>query len=141
MAFVIRRSIPSLLMLLGLVFAGGAVLVWLGAPLWVPVALSLTIVLVQWLIGPRLVEWLIPADEIRRRADGAGYETDDPFPRLVAHRCLEAGIPLVRLGIIDDGNPNAFTFGHTRRDARIRVTKGLLERLDEREIDAVVSHE
>src|SRR5687767_12332385 len=101
MALLIRRSIPSLLVLLGLVFAGGAALVWLGAPLWVPVVLSLAIVVLQWLVSPRVIEWLIPAEEIPRRADGTGYETENAFGRIVAHRCFEAGIPLVRLGIID----------------------------------------
>ena len=47
----------------------------------------------------------------------------------------------VALGIVDDGNPNAFTFGRTPRDARIWISRGLLERLDERELDAVVTHE
>jgi Zn-dependent protease with chaperone function len=50
-------------------------------------------------------------------------------------------VPLVKLGIVDDGNPNAFTFGRTPSDARMWITRGLLERLDERELDAVVSHE
>ena len=53
----------------------------------------------------------------------------------------DAGIPLVKLGIVDDGNPNAFTFGRTPSDARMWVTRGLLERLDEREVDAVITHE
>ncbi|HEV2758743.1 MAG TPA: M48 family metalloprotease, partial [Acidimicrobiales bacterium] len=64
-----------------------------------------------------------------------------PLGDIVARRCAEAGIPLVTLGIVDDGNPNAFTFGRTPRDARIWVTRGLLERLDERELNAVVAHE
>jgi len=42
----------------------------------------------------------------------------------------------VKLGIIDDGTPNAFTFGHTRHDARVWVSRGLLERLDDDELDA-----
>ena len=55
--------------------------------------------------------------------------------------CRDAGVPLVKLGFVDDGNPNAFTFGRTPRDARMWVTRGLLERLDERELDAVITHE
>jgi len=47
----------------------------------------------------------------------------------------------VKLGIVDDGMPNAFTFGRRRGDARIWLTRGLFERLDEAELDAVVTHE
>jgi Zn-dependent protease with chaperone function len=73
--------------------------------------------------------------------DDERYLTDHPVGEIVARRCREAGIPLVKLGFVDDGNPNAFTFGRTPRDARMWVTRGLLERLDERELDAVIAHE
>src|SRR5207245_492268 len=73
--------------------------------------------------------------------DGERYLTDHPVGEIVARRCREAGVPLVKLGFVDDGNPNAFTFGRTPRDARMWVTRGLLERLDEHELDAVITHE
>ena len=81
----------------------------------------------------------MPARVIDR--DGARYLTDHPIGEIVAQRCRDAGVPLVRLGIVDDGTPNAFTFGHVRRDARMWVSRGLLERLDRDELDAVVAHE
>ena len=46
-----------------------------------------------------------------------------------------------RIGYIDDGAPNAFTYGHTKNDARIIVTRGIFELLSEEEIKAVVAHE
>lgn len=51
------------------------------------------------------------------------------------------GIPFPRVGIIDDGTPNAFTYGHVPGNARLVVTKGLLKVLDENEVNAVVAHE
>jgi heat shock protein HtpX len=45
------------------------------------------------------------------------------------------------MGLIRDGNPNAFTFGHYPGDARLVVTTGLLELLDPEERQAVVAHE
>ena len=138
--YVLRRSALALGLLSALLAAGGAVLVAVGVPVWVPLALSLLVVVAQWALSPYLVQWLIPARELRRRA-GGGYETDHVLGELVTRRCVDAGVRQVRLGIIDDGTPNAFTFGHHRGNARIYVTRGLLERLDERELDAVVSHE
>ncbi len=35
-----------------------------------------------------------------------------------------------RFGIIEDGAPNAFTYGHHPSNARIVVTRGILELLD-----------
>jgi Zn-dependent protease with chaperone function len=90
-------------------------------------------------VNPYIIRWLVPAAVIEH--DGERYATDHPVGEIVARRCRDAGIPLVTLGIVDDGNPNAFTFGRTPRDARVWITRGLLERLDERELDAVVAHE
>lgn len=137
--YVLRRSALSL-GLLGLVLAaGGGALVWLGAPVWVPVVLAVVVVGLQYAVSPYLVQWLVPAHAVPWTADG--YDIAHPVGEVLARRCAEAGVAPVRLAVVDDGTPNAFTFGHTRRNARIYVTRGLLERLDDRELDAVVSHE
>src|SRR5438309_3309421 len=139
MGFVLRRSLPSLSGLLALLVAVGfAAVAFLGLPLWFPIAFAVAIIALQYVINPFVIEWLVPALVIGRTADG--YDVGHPVGALVARRCREAGIPLVRLGIVDDGTPNAFTFGRTPRDARMWITRGLLERLDERELDAVLTH-
>jgi Zn-dependent protease with chaperone function len=137
--YVLRRSALALGLLGVLLAAAGALLFWWGAPVWVPFVLAVVVVTGQWALGPYLVQWLIPATEVRC-VDGR-YDTRHALGAIVATRCAEAGVQPVRLGIVEDGTPNAFTFGHTRGNARIYVTRGLLERLDERELDAVVSHE
>src|SRR5947209_5670871 len=140
MGFTLRRSLPSITGLLGLLLAVGvAAVIWAGAPVWFPAAFAIGFMLLQYAVNPLIIQWLVPATVIDN--DGQRYLTDHPVGELVAKRCLQAGVPLVKLGIVDDGNPNAFTFGRTPRDARMWITRGLLERLDERELDAVVSHE
>jgi Zn-dependent protease with chaperone function len=140
MKFVLRRSLPSIGGLVGLLLlVGFAVVAFLGAPLWFPMAFAVAILGIQFLVNPFIIQWLVPATEIDH--DGQRYATDHPLGAIVARQCAAAGVPLVRLGIVDDGNPNAFTFGRTPRDARMWVTRGLLERLDERELEAVVAHE
>jgi len=140
MKFVLRRSLPSIGGLVGLLLAVGfAVVAVLGAPVWFPVAFAVVIIGIQYLVNPWIISWLVPATVIPD--DGTRYLTDHPLGAIVARRCAAAGVPLVTLGIVDDGNPNAFTFGRRPADARVWVTRGLLERLDERELDAVVTHE
>jgi Zn-dependent protease with chaperone function len=140
MGFVLRRSLPSLGGLLALVLGIGVLLVvFAGAPIWFPAFFAIAIIVLQYAINPRIVEWLVPATVIPH--DGNRYVTDHPLGEVVARRCRDAGVPLVTLGIVDDGMPNAFTFGHKPSDARMWVTRGLLERLDEDELDAVVTHE
>ena len=140
MGFTLRRSLPSITGLLALVLIiGVAAVIWAGAPVWFPAVFAIGIIGLQYAINPLIIQWLVPATVIDH--DGQRYLTDHPVGELVARRCRDAGVPLVKLGIVDDGNPNAFTFGRTPSDARMWITRGLLERLDERELDAVVSHE
>jgi Zn-dependent protease with chaperone function len=140
MRFVLRRSLPSIAGLTGLLLAVGfAFTAFLGAPLWFPLAFAVGLVLVQYAVNPLIIQWLVPATVIEH--DGRRYLTDHPLGAIVARRCGDAGIPLVKLGIVDDGTPNAFTFGRVPGDARMWVTRGLLERLDADELDAVVTHE
>lgn len=51
------------------------------------------------------------------------------------------GIERPRVGIIADGSPNAFTYGHTPNNARIVFTAGLMDLLSEEELEAVAAHE
>jgi Zn-dependent protease with chaperone function len=129
------------LVIVGLVLTTGAVLLAVGVPLWVPIASSALVVGIQWAINPWMFEKLVPGQPVGLNDSGDGYAIDHPVGAIIARHCAEAGIGLVRLGIVDDGAPNACTFGHRRGDARLWVTSGLLARLDEAELDAVVAHE
>ncbi len=111
MGFVLRRSLPSIVGLIGLAVAVGFLLVvFAGAPLWFPAVFAIGLILLQYAINPRVIEWMVPAGVIDH--DGTRYLTEHPLGALVARRCHDAGVPLVKLGIVDDGMPNAFTFGH-----------------------------
>ncbi len=136
--YVFRRSLPSISGLLALLVIVGTAAVWfLDAPLWFPAVFAIVVLGIQYVVNPWIIQWLVPAEIVADRDGGA----DHPVVALVRRRCADAGIPMVKLGIVQDGTPNAFTFGRTRGDARIWLTAGLLERLDERELDAVVTHE
>jgi Zn-dependent protease with chaperone function len=54
--------------------------------------------------------------------------------------CREHNLPTLRLGIIESGTPNAFAFGRLQSDARIVVTRGLLDICTEDEVNAVLAH-
>ena len=138
--YVLRRSIPAIGGLVGLLaLVGMAAATFAGIPLWIPAVAAVVLGALQFLISPWIVQWLVPATVIPN--DGQRYATDDRVGAMVARRCFDAGIPLVKLGVVDDGTPNAFTFGRTPKDARMWLTRGLIERLDDDELDAVIAHE
>jgi len=55
--------------------------------------------------------------------------------------CRRNKIKIPRVGIIPDGSPNAFTYGHTPNNARVVVTSGITDLLEPKELEAVVAHE
>lgn len=55
--------------------------------------------------------------------------------------CDDKRIAFPSFGIINDGAPQAFTYGHFPSNARVVVSRGLLELLSPEEREAVVAHE
>jgi heat shock protein HtpX len=54
---------------------------------------------------------------------------------------IAAGLPCPQIYLIPDQDPNAFATGPDPQHASIAVTRGLIERLDRDELQAVVAHE
>lgn len=113
---------------LGVLGAGPAVLI------------GVAIVALQFLLGPFIMDislrWFY-------RCEWADPDRDLPehLTAFVTRVAEKQGIRFPRIGIIDDGAPNAFTYGHYPSNARIVITRGLFELLDDDEVDAVVAHE
>ncbi len=60
---------------------------------------------------------------------------------LLENLCISRGMQTPRLFIIDNDEMNAFASGIDARSFSITVTRGLLERLDDAELEAVLAHE
>ncbi|MCX6720892.1 MAG: M48 family metallopeptidase [Candidatus Staskawiczbacteria bacterium] len=60
---------------------------------------------------------------------------------VVENLCITAGLPLPRIYIIPEMQPNAFATGRDSKHAVVAVTQGLLNRLDKNELQGVLAHE
>ena len=70
------------------------------------------------------------------------FKNKDPeLAAYIEKICLDNKIKPPRIGIIDDDNPTAFTFGSGAYNARIVFTKGLYTYLSKEEREAVIAHE
>ncbi len=61
--------------------------------------------------------------------------------RIVENLCITAGLPLPKIYIINEAQPNAFATGRDEKHAVVAVTRGLLEKLEKPELEGVISHE
>ena len=59
----------------------------------------------------------------------------------VAAHARNAGIGMPEVGIFESPDPNAFATGASRNSALVAVSSGLLNRMNEHEVDAVLGHE
>ena len=55
--------------------------------------------------------------------------------------CITAGLPLPKIYILPELQPNAFATGRDAKHAVVAVTQGLLNRLDKSELQGVIAHE
>lgn len=113
------------------------VLLVLNVPVIYGIISGIVVLLIQFLISPFLTDltmrWFYKVK--------FGYEIPDYLNDFINSICQKYNMKKPRIGFIDDGAPNAFTYGHTKNDARIVVTRGIFELLDEDEVIAVVAHE
>ncbi|MHB1457751.1 MAG: zinc metalloprotease HtpX [Armatimonadota bacterium] len=136
MSILLRRSLLVLGLLFGLLFAVGTTVLWhYNMPIWYALVFAVFVVGLQYILGPIIIGWIF---KIRWVMPG---EVSPRLSAFLLDACKEARIPEPKFGIIDDGNPNAFTYGRTPRDARVVVTQGLVDMLSEDELNAVVGHE
>ncbi len=61
--------------------------------------------------------------------------------RIVENLSIAAGLPLPKIYIIEERQPNAFATGRNQNHSVVAVTRGLLEKLDRAELEGVIAHE
>jgi heat shock protein HtpX len=84
------------------------------------------------------------SDRLALRAAGAVPARHWELPEyycIVRELCRESGMPMPRLYVTPDAQPNAFATGRSPRHASVAVTRGLLRVLGPDELRAVLAHE
>ncbi len=61
--------------------------------------------------------------------------------RIVENLSITAGLPVPKIYIIEERQPNAFATGRNPENGVIAVTRGLLEKLERAELEGVIAHE
>lgn len=90
--------------------------------------------LIQWLFAPQLINAMYRVKEVKQEDSPELYAK-------VEHLAVKSGIKKPKLGIANIPIPNAFAYGSPISGNYVAVTKGLLDTLEEEEVEAVVGHE
>ena len=84
------------------------------------------------------------SDKVALYSSGAQPVSREQLPRLydvMERLAAKANIPVPKLYVVPEAAPNAFATGRNPRHASVAVTQGLLELMNDDELEGVVAHE
>lgn len=122
-----------LLMILGLSLIYSAYVGDLMYTVYIIIA-ALIYAFVQYFIASKLALFMAGAKPIELR-------NNPRFYRIVENLSITTGLPMPKVYIIDDPSPNAFATGRDPNHAAVAATTGLIEMMNDRELEAVMAHE
>ena len=97
----------------------------IGTAVWIWIAYKFHQSLIDMVTGGR---------EVTRQEEPRLYN-------LLENLCISRGIPIPKLKVMEDSSLNAFASGMNEKQYAVTVTTGLLNALDDAEIEAVLGHE
>lgn len=90
--------------------------------------------LIQYFLAAKLAVMTNGAKEIAKKDNPRLY-------RIVENLAITTGMPMPKVYIIDDPAPNAFATGRDPQHSLVCATTGLLDMMDDTELEAVMAHE
>jgi len=84
------------------------------------------------------------SDKIALMSSGARPVTREQAPKLYAvmeRLCAKGNLPMPKLYVIPEAAPNAFATGRNPQHASVAATAGLLELMNDDELEGVIAHE
>ena len=101
---------------------------------WIGITISLVMGVLSYWFSDKIIISMVRAELIEKKDNPELY-------RIVENLCLTAGLPLPKIYILNENQPNAFATGRNPQNSIIVVTRGLLEKLDRTELEGVIAHE
>lgn len=117
--------------LLGWIFSG-----LYGTPTFFYLALIIggVYALIQYFAAAKMALAMNGAKEVTKKEEPRLYRT-------VENLSIATGMPMPKVYVIEDRAPNAFATGRDPKHAAVAASRGLLEIMDDSELEAVMAHE
>jgi len=121
----------------GILLMGGSAL---GGQQGLVIALGMAVVMnfASYFFSDKIALSMYSAQPVSRSANPQVYARIGPMTQEL---CRRMGLPMPKLWVIPDHSPNAFATGRNPKNASVAVTVGLLELMNDRELEGVIAHE
>ncbi len=90
--------------------------------------------LIQYFAAAKLAVAMNGAHEVTKKEEPRLFRT-------VENLAITTGMPMPKVYVIDDRAPNAFATGRDPKHAVVAASRGLLDIMDDQELEAVMAHE
>lgn len=101
--------------------------------LWVLIG-AIIYALIQYFMAAKFAASMTGAHEIQKKDNPRLY-------RIVENLSITMGMPMPKVYMIQDAAPNAFATGRDPKHALVAATTGIMEIMNDRELEAVMAHE
>ena len=110
---------------------------------WIYQSWTIAIVVVVIAAAYALIQYFAASAEALALSGAREIQkADDPrLWRIVENLSITTGTPMPRVFIIDDPAPNAFATGRDPKHAAVAATTGLLDMMEDTELEGVMAHE
>ncbi|MCL2371707.1 M48 family metalloprotease [Candidatus Saccharibacteria bacterium] len=98
------------------------------------VTLTFVYTIFQYFMSGRIAVAMSGAKQIQKKDNRRLYN-------IVENLVIQEGMPMPKVYIMDDPSPNAFAAGRNPEHAIVAATTGLLDMMDDNELQAVMAHE
>ena len=132
-----RRTIYIIVGFVLLVGVIAALFAWYYHDAWVAVwtiIIAIIYAVFQYYASSTLAMAMAGAREISKKDNPRLYN-------MVENLSITTGLPMPRVYIVDDNAPNAFATGRDPKHASVAATTGLLDIMNDKELNAVMAHE
>jgi heat shock protein HtpX len=114
---------------------------WLAGYIYNDITITVMTILIA--AGYALFQYYLAGSQALSMAGAIEIQkSDNPrLYRIVENLCIATGTPMPKIYIINDQAPNAFATGRDPQHASVAATSGLLDLMDDAELEGVMAHE
>jgi heat shock protein HtpX len=89
---------------------------------------------IAYFINTMMIQYATRAEPLARRDNKRVYN-------LVENLCMASGMDMPKVNVIEDNSLNAFASGINKKTYTVTLTRGILNTLDDLELEGVIAHE